>query len=678
MPRRTFIPIVLTVILLLLSDGRTAIAQPKTSAADLSLEELLNVEVTSVSKQPQRLYDAPAAIYVISNEDIRRSGVTSIPEALRLAPGILVARVNSNAWAVSARGFNGRYANKLLVLQDGRTLYNPIFSGVYWNTQDLLLEDVERIEVIRGPVAALWGANAVNGVINIITKRAGDTQGTLVSVVAGNEERYILSARQGFSLTPDSHLRLYAKGFERDSSRDAFGRENVDDWRMQRGGFRLDWTAEGLDQVTWQGDIYHGFAGEKFNLPTLDPPFVDSVVDDTELNGGNLLARWQHNFSAESNLALQLYYDRARNSDAVSGQNRTTWDLDFQYQLPRFGSHHLLWGAGYRRNRDRSESGQIISFFPSELETDLYTGFIQDEWTLREDRLRLVLGSQAEHNDFSGLEIQPTLRLIWTPQPYQTIWTAVSRAVRTPSRAETGIIFLQPTIPPADPNGTLTPANPLDDIPLIPALVGSPGFDAEKVWSLEVGGRWRPSADLFLDLSLFYSKYQDLLSADLAPASVPLGPQILPLVANNDLRARSFGAELAVDWVALPWWKFQTNYCYLQILAELDSPDSFQGFKDATAAFPHHQFSLRSSMDLTRDLEFDLWLRVVGRLNTGGVDGYESLNLRLDWNPLAAFHVELVGQNLLDPQHPEFVSEFLAAAPVETDRSIFLRLSWAH
>lgn len=646
-----------------------AFAMAVTDPTDLSLEELLATEVTSVAKQPQSLYDAPAAVYVISSEDIRRSGATSIPEVLRMAPGIQVARINANVWAVTARGFNGRYANKLLVMQDGRSLYSPLFSGVYWNTQDLLLEDIDRIEVVRGPVAALWGANAVNGVINIITKTAQRTQGGLVEVAAGNEERYIAGVRQGVSLGPDTALRLFAKSFERDASWSRTG-PNHDDWRMQRAGFRLDWQPPTGNEVSVQGGLYQGYAGETFFVPDLSAPAYTRVFsDDTRLTGGHLLSRWQRTFSAQANLALQLYYDRSHNSDSIAGQDRETFDVDFQNSFQLRPHQQLLWGSNCRFYRDRTRIGEVISFVPQNANTQLYTIFVQDQWTLAEDRLRLVFGTQLEHNDYTGLELQPSLRLIWTPQPFQTLWCAVSRAVRTPSRAESGVILKQPVVPPT------APGNPTG-VPLQPALVGDPGARAEDVWSLELGGRWRPSPSLFLDLSLFYNQYNRLFSVDVADPSIAVPTDIqVPLVANNRLDARSFGAELAADWQVSPRWNLQASYSYLQVLPELPPYAGNRYFLENAKDYPHHQVSLRSSHDLSRNLELDLWLRLVDDLVGSGLSGYATLDTRLGWRLNQHLQLELIGQNLLDPRHPEAVSEHLSAAESEIERSFFARLT---
>jgi iron complex outermembrane recepter protein len=654
--------LVAAILILYVTSALAVESQPQID--ELSLAELLQVEVTSVAKQPQGLYDAPAAVFVITSEDIRRSGATSLPEVLRLTPGIQVARINSNVWAVTARGFNGRYANKLLVLQDGRSLYNPIFSGVFWNTQDLLLEDIERIEIIRGPVAALWGANAVNGVINILTKAAVDTQGTLITTTVGDEERYILGARQGFRIDDQTYLRLYSKGFERDSSRDRQGTENADDWGMLRGGFRLDRDLNGNDKLTLQGDIYQGYAGETFLTPdpASPPDFVQIKADDTALSGGNLLARWTRTFSAQSEFALQSYFDAARNWDSITGQDRKTFDINFQHRLEPIQRHHLVWGLGYRTSRDSTNSG-IIAFSPAGRHSNLFTTFAYDDLTLIEDKISLVLGAQLEHNDYTDFEFQPTLRMIWTPRPYQTLWGAVSRAVRTPSRAETGIIFKQPVI--ATPGG-----------PLQPALVGNPGFKSEEVWSTELGGRWRARPQLFLDLSFFYNQYNGLLSVD------PRAPQIavpadidLPLVASNALDARSFGAELIADLTINPWWKLQSTYTYLRVLLDLDPAANYQGFKETAAAYPKHQYALRSNMDLNQQLECDLALRYVGDISAA-TRKYLALDARLDWHPCDQLHLELIGHNLLDPQHPEAASEYLAASALEVDRSLFARATW--
>ncbi|GAB4553779.1 MAG: TonB-dependent receptor plug domain-containing protein [Geothermobacteraceae bacterium] len=642
--------------------------------AALDLEQLMQVEVTTAARQPQGLYDTAAAVFVITAEDIRRSGAETIPDLLRMVPGLQVASINANVWAVTARGLNSRYASKLLVLQDGRTLYNHLFSGVYWNTKDLVLEDIERIEVIRGPGAALWGANAVNGVINIITKNAADTLGTLVTAAAGTEEPYALQARQGLQLGEETFLRLFAKAFERDSGTLPSGQDDSDDWRQMRVGFRLDHDIDLKDRFMLEGDIYRGDAGETFEIGTLTPPYGTTLTDDTELTGGHLLGRWQRIFSADSDLALQAFYDRARNQDIGAGQTRQTFDLDLQHRFS-LDRHQLVWGLGFRHYRDDTRQGAIISFDPASDNLNLWTAFIHDRFELIADRLSLIAGTQVEHNDFSDFEWQPTLRLLYTPRPFFSFWLAASRSVRTPSRADTAIDLRQAVAPTA----LLPPPWNSLGAPSVAqfSLIGRSDFTTEKAWTFELGGRCQPRPDLYLEAVLFHSRYRDLRNADFG-APINEGDRwLIPIYGGNQLDARTFGLELAADWVARPWWKLQSAYTWVNVLAELDPNAGYQGFLTAAKASPHHQASLRSKMDLGHNWEWDLWLRAVSRLESIGVAGYLTLDSRLGWQIDPHWQLELIGRNLLESHHAEFLSDALTAQKVEIDRSLLARLTWS-
>ncbi len=406
-----------------------------TDLTELSLEELMSVEVTSVSKKKQKFSESAAAIFVITQEDIRRSGVTSIPEALRMVPGIQVARGSNNQWNISSRGFNERFTNKLLVLIDGRTLYNPLFAGVTWETQDTMLEDIERIEVIRGPGGALWGVNAVNGVINIITKHAQDTQGLLVSGVAGTEEG-IVSIRQGGSHGSDFQYRLFAKYFNRDTSFNAMGAH--DDTRMFRSGFRTDWQPATQDHVMVQGELYTGDSGQQSTVATT-PTFPFGFTtgnEDLEMSGGHVLTRWEHTWDSGSDMALQFFYDRYERTENTIKATIDTFDLDFQHRFGFFGNQELLWGLEYRYWVDDLKNTAGISVFPDSETFDLLSGFLQDEITLIPDTLIITIGTKLSHNDFTGFEYQPSGRFLWKPIDGHSIWGAVSRAVRVPSGLE--------------------------------------------------------------------------------------------------------------------------------------------------------------------------------------------------------------------------------------------------
>ena len=429
---------------------------------ELSIEELLDVEVTSVGKKAQALSDAAAAVYVISNEDIRRSGATNVPEALRMVPGIAVKRIDSNKWAVSARGFSSRFANKLLVLIDGITVYTPSFSGVYWEYQGVMLADVDRIEVIRGPGATLWGANAVNGVINIITKSAAATQGGLAIAGAGTEERAIGALRYGGKLGSDTFARAYAKYDARDSLVTTLGDDGRDAWDLGQGGFRVDSSFGAGNNATVEGNVYRSNLRQQLQVPDpLAPPEFSRLVDDhVDAEGWNLLGKWGRALSVTSDVSLQLYYDHSERNEYYVVQRHDIVDLDFQQRTKIGDRNDIVWGLGYRNIDDRFDNTELVTMTPSAENRSLWSGFIQDEIDLLRDRLRLTLGTKVEHNDYTGIEVQPNLRLLWKAPGQTSLWGAISRAVRTPSRAESsGNIWTQVTstgAPPPYPQSILS------------------------------------------------------------------------------------------------------------------------------------------------------------------------------------------------------------------------------
>src|SRR5256884_4149020 len=405
----------------------------------ISLEDLMNLNVTSVSKRTQKVADAAAAIFVITQEDIRRSGATNIPEALRLVPGVQVARIDENKWAISSRGSNGRFANKLLVLIDGRSVYTPLFSGVYWNVQDVMLEDVDRIEVIRGPGATLWGANAVDGVINVITKKAKATQSAVVTAGAGTEERAVGGVRYGSKLGDNTYYRAYTKYFDWGPSAYPSGITAHDGWDALRGGFLADWTPAGANSLTLQGDIYRSRFDETLTVASLSAPYSNTFPNDGKYSGGNILGRWNHT-SERSSMSLQMYYDNTTITDpSLFGDHQNILDIDFQHGFHVGDSQQFVWGLGYRSIRDKNDPSFTVSLQPNQVTLNQFSTFLQDEISLVDNRLLITLGSKFEHNKFTGIEIEPNARLLWNLTPNQSIWTAVSRAVRTPALTEEGL-----------------------------------------------------------------------------------------------------------------------------------------------------------------------------------------------------------------------------------------------
>ncbi|HEY6837554.1 MAG TPA: TonB-dependent receptor [Geobacteraceae bacterium] len=647
---------------------------------DMSLEALMDINVTSVSRKSQKLANAAAAVFVITQEDIKRSGVTTIADALRLAPGVEVARMDSSKWAVSIRGFNGRYANKLLVLMDGRSLYTPFFSGVYWEVQDTPLEDIERIEVIRGPGAVLWGANAVNGVINITTKRADSTLGGFVSAGGGTRERGFGTARYGFVLGEATDLRLYAKYNNRDSGVDAAGNATHDDWNITRGGFRLDSHPTEADQFTLQGDYYDGKLEETYTLflpPTLTPP---TVVDVTSgVSGGNLITRWKRTLSEKSSLSLQVYFDHYERQMFITAEKRNSVDLDFQHRFSLWGFQDVIWGAGYRYSQDEFDNTFTASFTPPSRDEHLYSAFLHDEITLVPERLALILGTRVERKDYSGFEVQPNGRLLWTPTPRQTVWAAVSRAVRTPSRAEQTIQYRQGAV--------LVDAGGGQQIPLVARVTGSRSYRSEDLLAYELGYRCEPHPRISFDIAAFYNIYKHLrtlTTGALIPPSATEPFATQPAFTSNDMNAHTVGVELSSTWRPYDWWRLQATYSYLNIAAHLDTPDptifNVTERGNASGDSPRHQFSLRSGVDVGREVTFDLWLRGVDRLefvDLTSIPGYITLDTRLAWKPRPDLEIALVGQNLLHEHNQEFFPELINTVSSHVERGFYGKITWA-
>lgn len=631
---------------------------------ELPLETLLNIEVTSAARKPQRLANTAAAVFIISQEDIRRSGATSIPELLRMVPGVQVAKMDANKWAVSIRGINGRFVSKLQVLKDGRSLYTPLYSGVFWETQDTPLEDIEQIEVIRGPGAAMWGSNAVNGVINIITKHSADTQGGMVSGGAGSSEKGFGTVRFGKQLTDDSHLRLYGKYVDRGEGVDATGRDAHDDWSLGSAGFRLDLQPTVDNAITLQGDYYNGRYNETYNLYSpVGTPYQQPATSTA--SGGNLLARWQRTLSDTDNISLQLSYDHSERSLYFMGEKRDTLDIDFQHRLSLGSRHDLMWGLAYRYSYDSINSTPLASLTKPSEGLNLYSLFLQDEITLVPNTLALILGSRFEHNDYTGWEIQPNGRLIWTPSPQHSLWGSISRAVRTPTRAERYLRYTLATLPAS------TPANPLP-FPVNLEVNGTNNFKSETVLAYELGYRAELSKQLSFDLSLFFNQY-DKLRVSQNPDYSNLPTIGLPL--SNDAHGHAYGAELSANWRPYEWWRLQAAYHYLRTIIYLDNGSLDDDNRSNTAeGAPRHQFTLRSGFDLGKQVELDLWLRAVDQVdyvNREQIPGYLTMDARIAWKPAKNLELALVGQNLFQNRHPEYKPEFIDTVRSEVPRSVY-------
>jgi iron complex outermembrane receptor protein len=641
----------------------------------LSLDELADLKVTSVSKKPERVSAAAAAIYVITQEDIHRSGATTLPEVLRLAPGLHVGRIDAHTWSVSARGFADQFANKLLVLIDGRSVYTPLFSGVYWDIQDTMLEDVDRIEVVRGPGGTMWGANAVNGVINVITKSARDTQGGLISGGGGTEERGVANFRYGGRLGEKAHYRVYGKYFNADDSVLASGAPADDPWWMGRGGFRTDWEPVEGSQLTLQGDVYSGRLKKTFSTFSLTPPYEPIINDLIKVDGGNVLSRFTRQFSDDANLSLQFYYDRTRRTGSLASEQRDTLDFDGQHRFRLGDRNEFIWGGGYRYSAD--EFAQSYNLTPGGFSQDahLVNTFVQDEITLVPDKLRVMLGTKLEHNNFTGFEWEPSGRLSWTPHAHHTLWASVARAVRTPSLIESEGELTRQFIPPF----TASPGLPTLPFPAVVLFQGSPNFRSEDLIAYELGYRVQPHPRLSLDAAVFYNVYDHLRSAESGTPSLQAAtsPYVLvPVTPENNLFGETYGAELAAHWQAADWWHWQAGYTFLQMQLHKRPASRDTVLEAAEGNSPHHQFSIHSRMDLPGKVALDTGLRYVDALPSLNVSSYLVAEARIAWRPHKNVELAVVGRNLLDSQHSEFRSTILKAPGTEVQHSVYGSVLW--
>ncbi len=642
---------------------------------DLSIEELMKIEVTSASRHSQKLSEVPSAIFVISQDDIRRSGATSIPEALRMAPGVEVTRIGTDKWAINIRGFNGRFADKLQVLMDGRSVYNPLFAGVQWEQQDTLMEDIDRIEVIRGPNAAVWGANAVNGVINIITKKAADTQGTLLSAGGGSFEQGFVGARYGGKINEETPFRVYAKGFTRDNMSAISGGNANDAWHSARGGFRLD-HARGIDFFTMQGDIFYNSFGDRLDKSLLSAPIIQAEASRGHNEGGNIRLRWDRTYSAKSAIMLQTYYDRVDYRLLTSSMFKSeSFDIDFQHRFPLFEKHDLTWGLNYRLYHNKVSDTELIIFSPRQQTNHLASVYIRDEIMLIPERLRFTLGSRFDHNDFTGMEIQPNARIMWTPDTQNSVWMSVSRAVRTPSRAENDVQLNTRTLNTVPGISTLLP------FPVLAQLNGSSNFNSEKLMAYELGYRHQFSSQASLDIAAFYNDYSQLrdLSLGLPFFHSSFPPHlVLPVGLTNKAAGHTQGVETSIDWRLHERWRLQSNYSYIDMHIHSDSVfkqiDPTTGSADKVS--PQHQFSLRSNFDFSERLQFNLWLRYVSKVDFYNIPGYVTMDTRLAYKPIKNVELFLVGQNLFSQNHREFVSDFIPSLPTNIPRGVYAGAEW--
>jgi len=641
---------------------------PEDQLKQLSLEQLANLEVTSVAKAPEQVWKTAAAIFVITQEDIRRSGATSIPEALRLAPGVEVARIDGNKWSIGIRGFGSRLSRSVLVIIDGRNVYSTLLTGTYWEVQDTVMEDIDRIEVIRGPGGTVWGPNAVQGVINIITKSSKDTQGVLAVAGGGDEEQGFASVRYGGDNGNGLSYRVYEKAFNRSAEIHSDGND-YDRWAAVQGGFRVDWNKSSRDAFTLQGDIYDERAGETVTQVNYSPPYQQVITGNEALSGGNVLGRWTRTFREGDDLQLQVYYDRTNRLEPNFGDLRNTFDVDFLERFHIGSRNHLSWGLGGRASRGHElEVTPGLYFSPAYRTDQLYTAFVEDDVSLIPNRLVLEAGTKLLVTNYTGLEPEPSVRLLWTPSDKQTLWLGATRAVRTPSDAErdfylSGFIGITPT-----------------GLPYFARFNANPDFQSEKLMGYEAGYRVLVAKKLYVDLAAFFNDYHDLFSEEITGApfiesNPPPTHLLLPAQFRNGLLGSTTGGEIAPEWRPYSFFTLRGSYSFLHMVLRKSPTSADVGTSPIIAgSSPQHQVLVQSSVNLPKRVMFDLDYRYVSALPGIHIADYSTGDARLALTFWHHWEVSAVGRNLLQPSHIEFAND--PGPNVAIKRSFYGKLVW--
>ena len=641
---------------------------------EVGLEQLLSfdIEVTSPAKKKQKLSEVASAVYILTSEDIRRSGVNHVADALRLVPGVNVARVTANQWAISLRGFNQAFANKLLVLIDGRSIFTPLFNGVYWELNEIVLEDIDRIEVIRGPGAAIWGANAVNGVINIITKSAKETLGGLISGGGGTEERFFGTARYGGKIGEDTYYRVYTRYVKRDDFEFEGGAGADDDFEITYTGVRVDSDLSDKDRITFNAVSHYQEEGVSATIPSIFPPFVDndSFSGIRNQHGVGLTTAWTRTFSEESDLQTNIHYFYEDRGGPILPIFRHTLDFEVQHRFEPIKNHDFIYGFEYRLYRDTANGTFADDLEPSSRTTNRYNAYIHDDITLIEDRLHLVLGSKFEINAHTDFEFMPNARVIFNTGESTSLWASFSRAVSTPSRVVDDVIVPLAAFPTEDGSTALL------------TMFGDRRVESEELHAYEVGFRSVVEQQLSIDVAAFFNDYDDLGTLEGgAPFFGAVRDQamptlIIPLMFDSKQTGEAYGVELALDWVVKSWWRLAASYSYVKIDIHLDDSDDVRKIDATEDDNPQNSFSLRSSFDCPREIEFDSVFRYVDRLPNSKIDSYFELDLRLAWQAAENLELVVVGQNLLNKTHREFAGSLFAPPPIEIQRGIYGKATW--
>jgi iron complex outermembrane receptor protein len=625
----------------------------------------MSIEVTSVSKKEQPVSRTAAAIFVITAEDIRRSGAINVPDLLRMVPGVHVAQLDANIWVITIRGFSDRFGDKVLVLIDGRTVYTPTSSGVYWDQQDVPLEDIERIEVIRGPGGTVWGANAVNGVISITTKKAAATLGCLVSTVVGSQETSDGVLQCGRRIGHDGAYRVFGKYLGTASLKLADGTPGADGWHLLHSGFRSDVSLSAKDTATIQGDLEGTSEGQVLNVVLANAlPQQPTFASRTTVSAGNVLARWNH-VASDSEMSLQAYYDGYDRHEEGGYEGRRTFDLDFQDHLSAGSRNDVVWGLGFRTTSDNLTPKYSKSFVPSQKTDNLFSVFLQDEIGLT-GPLHLIAGSRFEHNAYTGFEFEPSAQLVWSVAKGQALWVSAARAIRQPARADTAIRIDVATFPVNATQFGVT------------EIFANPNRKAEELIGYQLGYRAEMSKRFSIDLATFWNRYHHLQTDEPAPSfftSTPPPPHfVFPQISDDRAHARTYGAEVFANWTVAGRWRINAGYAFLQMQLTPDASSQDMTVSAKAGDAPKHGFQIRSQVGLPYHLDWDAAFYYVGKLPDQGVVGYTRVDTRLGWRPLEFVEFSLVGQNLLAPRHAEFGDD----APLHTlaQRNVFGKITW--
>jgi iron complex outermembrane receptor protein len=671
-PRIAWRLLVLTEIAILALSGLPARAAETADLTKKSLEDLMSIKVTSVSKKEQKTSQTAAAIFVISRDDILHSGALNIPDLLRMVPGLDVAQIDSGNWAISARGFNGQYSNKLLVLIDGRTVYSPIFAGVFWDSQSVPMDTIERIEVIRGPGSAVWGSNAVNGVINIITRSAGNTQGGYMNGGAGDASVGPETIGYGGKARGVGEYRVFAEGFN-NSALPTLGKlAGQDDWRLVHGGFRVDTSLSARGSLTTEGEAYTGNAGEIAFVPvSLLPPENATLALRDRFTGWNLLTRWNRTFSPGSATSLQVYFDRTTRGDSTYSIGLNTIDIDFQHHIVWGARQDVVWGLGYRVTLDDIMPDFRVSTTPQSRRTQLFNSFAQDEIAILPDRLHLSLGARLEHNDYTGFNLQPSARLVWTPNNKNSVWGAISAADRTPARSDTSFRVNFEALSGSPETGNL---------PILVSLFGNPNQKNEKLTAFETGYRTTLNSRFSVDTTGFYNRYHDLTSVQPEAMRIETNPApvhvLIPESFGNSIFGETHGIETFANWRATTRWTLNPGYTFFSIHLH-----EFAGSQDGSipgtqGGTPDHQAQLRSSVSLPHNLQWNASTYFVNRLPAQSIPSYTRFDTGLNWLVGERASVSIVGQNLLRDLHPEYNGTVTTVQSGLMRRTVYGKITW--